>query len=70
MSFGFSVGDFHAIVELATKTRKTFVDAPAHFRAISNEVKSLSYLLRDVEADVTDALDIDGADKLENIVDG
>ena len=37
MSFGFSVGDFIAAIELANKIRKEFVDAPSHFKAVSDE---------------------------------
>jgi hypothetical protein len=29
MSFGFSVGDFIKVIELAKKIRKDFVDAPS-----------------------------------------
>lgn len=35
MSFGYSVGDFIAAVELADKIRKAFVGAPREFEAIS-----------------------------------
>lgn len=37
MSFGFSVGDFIAAIELAKRIRKEFVDAPSQFKAISDE---------------------------------
>jgi hypothetical protein len=37
MSFGFSVGDFLAVIELANKIRKEFVDAPSQFKDISDE---------------------------------
>ena len=37
MSFGFSVGDFIAVIELAIRIRKEFVDAPGQFKAISDE---------------------------------
>jgi hypothetical protein len=37
MSFGFSVSDFVAILQLANDIRKQFVDAPSQFRAISEE---------------------------------
>jgi len=37
MSFGFSVGDFVAVLQLANDVRKQFVDAPSQFRAISEE---------------------------------
>jgi len=37
MSFGFSVGDFLAAIDLAYKIRSRFVDAPDQFRAISDE---------------------------------
>ena len=37
MSFGFSVGDFIAAIELCNKIRREFVDAPSQFKAISDE---------------------------------
>jgi len=37
MSFGFSVSDFIAIYELASKFQKQFIDDPDQFKAISNE---------------------------------
>ena len=37
MSFGFSIGDFIAVTELARKVRKEFADAPRQFEAISDE---------------------------------
>lgn len=37
MSFGFSVGDFVAVLQLANDVRKQFVDAPSQFKAISEE---------------------------------
>lgn len=41
MSFGFSVGDFIAAIELANTIRKEFVDAPSQFRDISDEYELL-----------------------------
>ncbi|KFY18089.1 hypothetical protein V492_00159 [Pseudogymnoascus sp. VKM F-4246] len=49
MSFGFSVGDFIAVIELAKRVRREFVDAPGQFKAISDEVRGLSIVLQDVE---------------------
>lgn len=37
MSFGFSVGDFVAVYQLANKIRKELVDAPSQFKDISDE---------------------------------
>ena len=37
MSFGFSVSDILAVIELASKIRKEFVDAPSQFKDISDE---------------------------------
>jgi hypothetical protein len=37
MSFGFSIGDFVAILQLAKTIRERFVGAPEQFQAISNE---------------------------------
>ena len=49
MSFGFSISDLIAVGLLANKVRRRFVDSLAQFRAISDEVKSLSNLLRDLD---------------------
>jgi hypothetical protein len=37
MSFGFSVSDFIAIIELANKIQKEFISAPSQFKDISDE---------------------------------
>lgn len=42
MSFGFSAGDFLAVISLANKIRKEFVDAPSQFKAISDECVTLT----------------------------
>ncbi|KAF2803872.1 uncharacterized protein BDZ99DRAFT_164571 [Mytilinidion resinicola] len=49
MSFGYSVGDFVILIQLADKTRRQFLDAPDEFKAISDIVKSLSPILREIE---------------------
>jgi hypothetical protein len=47
MSFGFSVGDFLAIIRLADDVRGCFVQAPKEYKAISGEYDNsfLSLLL-------------------------
>jgi hypothetical protein len=37
MSFGFSVGDFLAVIELTNKIRREFISAPNQFKYISDE---------------------------------
>jgi hypothetical protein len=37
MSFGYSVGDFIALLQLANNVRERFVNAPRQFKAISDE---------------------------------
>jgi hypothetical protein len=37
MSFGISIGDFLAIIELVKKIRKDFVGAPSQFDNIAHE---------------------------------
>ena len=37
MSFGFSIGDFIAVIDLVNRVRKAFVGAPGQFRDISDE---------------------------------
>ena len=54
MSFGYSISDFITVIQLANKVRRRFVDSPAQFRAISDEVQCLSNLLQDVDDIVPD----------------
>ncbi|KFY94788.1 hypothetical protein V500_03053, partial [Pseudogymnoascus sp. VKM F-4518 (FW-2643)] len=49
MSFGFSVGDFIAAIQLANKLRKEFAHAPSQFHAVSAELRALSIVLGDVD---------------------
>jgi Cdc6-like AAA superfamily ATPase len=42
MSFGFSIGDFFAAIQIANKIRREFVDAPSQFEAISDEYVNLN----------------------------
>lgn len=71
MSFGFSVGDFLAVINLATQIRKQFSDAPKHFRNLSDEVRSLSVTLFDLAGEddgVLRALGPEQADHLRTIL--
>lgn len=54
MSFGFSVGDFVAILNLAWQVYKSCKDAPGSFRNISQEVLSLHAVLKEVEETLLD----------------
>lgn len=45
MSFGFSIGDFIAVIEHSNKLRKKFVDAPAQFKALSDEYGAFPHAL-------------------------
>ncbi|OBT62628.1 hypothetical protein VE03_08515 [Pseudogymnoascus sp. 23342-1-I1] len=49
MSFGFSVSDFITAIQLANKIRKEFVDAPSQFKAVSDELRTLSIVLQDAD---------------------
>ncbi|OJJ29656.1 hypothetical protein ASPWEDRAFT_143525, partial [Aspergillus wentii DTO 134E9] len=49
MSFGYGIGDFLAVLKLANDVRKRFFNAPAQFKAISEDIKSLSNVLRDID---------------------
>ncbi|RYP22843.1 hypothetical protein DL765_001439 [Monosporascus sp. GIB2] len=49
MSFGFSIGDFITVLNLANKIRKEFVSAPSQFKNICDEVRSLSIIVQDVD---------------------
>ncbi|KAH7173265.1 uncharacterized protein B0J16DRAFT_405639, partial [Fusarium flagelliforme] len=52
MSFGFSVGDFLAVLTLAGKIRKDFKGAPSQFKSISDDVRSLSIVIQDAHANI------------------
>jgi hypothetical protein len=44
MSFGYSIGDFLALLQLANELRKWFEDAPTQYREVSNEsVSTMRY---------------------------
>lgn len=43
MSFGFSIGDFLAVIQLANKIRKDFVGAPSQLKNISDEYVDRAY---------------------------
>ncbi|KAI9668003.1 MAG: hypothetical protein M1821_000823 [Bathelium mastoideum] len=49
MSFGFSVSDFLAVVQLAKKIRKDYISAPVEYRGALDVVGSLSLVLEDAE---------------------
>ncbi|CAG8419070.1 unnamed protein product [Penicillium salamii] len=53
MSFGFGVGDFLAVIQTAHKIRKEFAEAPIQFKAISKEVRNLSFVVQDVEIELS-----------------
>ncbi|KAI1451655.1 hypothetical protein F4805DRAFT_82906 [Annulohypoxylon moriforme] len=71
MSFGFGIGDFITVIELADKVRKQFVNAPSEFEGISAEVRSLTIILRDVDVALSDSEPNDEQKKnLQNIASG
>jgi hypothetical protein len=37
MSFGFGIGDFLSVLDLANKVRQSWVDAPGEYASIRNE---------------------------------
>ncbi|KAI0141720.1 ankyrin repeat-containing domain protein [Xylariaceae sp. FL1272] len=49
MSFGFGVGDFLAVIKLAHQLQKDFVEAPKEYKALAEDVRSLSIALQDAE---------------------
>jgi hypothetical protein len=55
MSFGFSVGDFVAVLKLANSLRKQLVGAPGQYSSISQDVKALSFVLQEIE-DLVDGI--------------
>lgn len=52
MSFGFSVGDFLAVLTLASKIRKDFKGAPSQFKSISDDIRSLSIVIQDAHVNI------------------
>ncbi|KAI9803499.1 MAG: hypothetical protein M1825_001842 [Sarcosagium campestre] len=71
MSFGFSLSDIIKVSELANKIRKEFVDAPSQFKAIADEVRSLSIVANDVEVLLSDReLRIEQEAELKQIANG
>ncbi|PMD24107.1 hypothetical protein NA56DRAFT_656564 [Hyaloscypha hepaticicola] len=64
MSFGFSISDFLAVIELTNKIRKEFISAPSQFKNISDEVRSLSIVIHDVDI-VLSECEPDGKQKTE-----
>ncbi|KFZ02007.1 hypothetical protein V500_00505, partial [Pseudogymnoascus sp. VKM F-4518 (FW-2643)] len=77
MSFGISVGDFITVLQLAFKIRQEFVDAPIQFKAVSDEVRTLSIVLQDAavtlqnrELDTKQKRDLEDIDKgCRNVLD-
>ncbi|KAF4983537.1 hypothetical protein FZEAL_1072 [Fusarium zealandicum] len=55
MSFGFSIGDFVAVGQLAHKIRKDFGGAPSQFKSLADETKTLSMVLQDVDVTIADS---------------
>ncbi|KAF7116945.1 hypothetical protein CNMCM5793_005575 [Aspergillus hiratsukae] len=53
MSFGFSIGDFVAVINHANNIRRNFVGAPAQFKALSDEVRNLTIVMNDVQIDLS-----------------
>ncbi|KAI9714125.1 MAG: hypothetical protein M1828_001215 [Chrysothrix sp. TS-e1954] len=53
MSFGFGVGDFLAVSELAWKIYKAVKEAPHAFQDIHQELQSFTFVLREVQENVT-----------------
>ncbi|KAJ5347715.1 uncharacterized protein N7506_000968 [Penicillium brevicompactum] len=51
MSFGFSIGDFITVIEKTNQLRKDFIGAPPQFKAISDELRNLEIVIRDLEVD-------------------
>lgn len=50
MSFGFGVGDFITVIQIASDVYGTYRDAPGQFKAISDEVSSLKAVLVQAES--------------------
>ncbi|KAJ9629189.1 hypothetical protein H2204_008978 [Knufia peltigerae] len=54
MSFGFSIGDFLALVRLVEGTRKRFKGAPAEYAALVDETRTLQIVINDLKVQIED----------------
>ncbi|KAH7120600.1 ankyrin repeat-containing domain protein [Dactylonectria macrodidyma] len=70
MSFGVGAGDIIAVINRANKIRRAFIDAPSQFKDISDEVRSLSIVLQDVEILSGQELSPPKSEELEEITGG
>ncbi|KAG9244697.1 hypothetical protein BJ878DRAFT_549809 [Calycina marina] len=71
MSFRFSVGEFITAIQLANKIRREFDDSPSQFKAVKDEVRTLSHVLQDVDITVSNReLDNEQKRKLDEIDEG
>ncbi|KAJ9419395.1 hypothetical protein FOXG_06622 [Fusarium oxysporum f. sp. lycopersici 4287] len=70
MSFGFSVGDFITVIELAAKIRKEFAGAPGQFKEITDQTRLLYNSLGDVDTIPDWELSSKEADELKEIKKG
>ena len=71
MSFGFSVGDFAALGQLAWNIYKACKDAPDSYNNLAQEVSSLHLVLKEVEEAFSDStLSAPQQSRLETVGDG
>ena len=71
MSFGFSVGDFATLGQLAWTIYKTCKDSPESFKNVSQEVLSLHAVLKELEETHSNAtLSAAQQSRLETVGDG
>jgi hypothetical protein len=73
MSFGYGVGDFLAVTQLALNVYKSCKEAPKHFQDISDEVGSLQDVLKGTEEFIsaeTVFLGPEKEERLRKILDG
>lgn len=71
MSFGYSIGDFAALGQLAWKIYKSCKDAPESFKNISQEVSSLHLVPKELEETFLDTkLSTAQQSRLETIGEG
>ncbi|KAJ6786496.1 hypothetical protein PWT90_09714 [Aphanocladium album] len=71
MSLEFHISEVVALIELTVRLRKQFIGAPRQLACVSQELRSLSYILQDVEIDLYEN-EADGQQKvlLQEIVSG
>ncbi|OHE96458.1 pfs domain-containing protein [Colletotrichum orchidophilum] len=69
MSFGFSLGDFITVIDKAKKYQERFAAAPAEFRSLTQDFKSLVFVLEGINRE-REQYEDDAKQHLSDLVEG